>query len=104
MHLRKTFFNFTKFPFSFRAFGCAAISLAYLARGTVDFFSNDNLNPWDYAAGVLLITEAGGYVCNTDGSEFDLMRHQFIAGSTQKLCQEIVLAIKEADKMVMFKE
>ena len=48
--------------------GSAAIDLAYVACGRFDGFWEDGLKPWDVAAGVLLIEEAGGRVTDfTDG-------------------------------------
>lgn len=52
--------------------GSAAIDLAYVACGRFDGFWEEGLNPWDVAAGTLLITEAGGVVSNYDGSAFNI--------------------------------
>lgn len=49
-----------------RDFGSAAISLAYVAAGRVDVFWNASLQPWDNAAGKLLVEEAGGKVTQYD--------------------------------------
>lgn len=43
-----------------RRFGSAALDLAYLAAGRADIFFEYSLSPWDYAAGKLLVLEAGG--------------------------------------------
>ena len=51
-----------------RRAGAAAIDLAYLARGSLDAFWELDLNPWDFAAGVLLVEEAGGTMSRVDGS------------------------------------
>jgi myo-inositol-1(or 4)-monophosphatase len=48
--------------------GSAAMDLAYLAAGRLDGFWEIGLSPWDIAAGVLLIEEAGGIVTNFDGT------------------------------------
>lgn len=45
-----------------RRMGSAALDLAIVASGQVDAFYEVGLNPWDYSAGVLLVTEAGGKV------------------------------------------
>ncbi|MGI8812891.1 MAG: inositol monophosphatase family protein [Pyrinomonadaceae bacterium] len=50
--------------------GSAAIDMAYVACGRFDGFWEEGLNPWDVAAGTLLIAEAGGYVTYYDGSPF----------------------------------
>ena len=52
--------------------GSAAIDMAYVACGRFDAFWEEGLNPWDVAAGVLLIEEAGGQVSYYDGSKFSI--------------------------------
>ena len=52
--------------------GSAAIDMAYVACGRFDGFWEEGLNPWDVAAGVLLIEEAGGGVSYYDGSPFNI--------------------------------
>ncbi|MFX6170909.1 inositol monophosphatase family protein, partial [Acinetobacter baumannii] len=47
--------------------GAAALDLAYVACGRLDGFFERGLNPWDMAAGALLITEAGGLIGNFNG-------------------------------------
>ena len=55
-----------------RRAGAAAIDLAYVACGRVDLFWEFSLNPWDMAAGSLLVREAGGKVTSMNGDPFDL--------------------------------
>lgn len=50
-----------------RRFGSAALDLAYVAAGRYDGFWETGLSPWDIAAGILLVREAGGYVSEIDG-------------------------------------
>jgi myo-inositol-1(or 4)-monophosphatase len=50
-----------------RRFGSAALDLAYVAAGRFDGFWEFGLNPWDIAAGILLVREAGGYVSDFEG-------------------------------------
>jgi len=50
--------------------GSAALDLAYVAAGRLDAFWELGLSPWDTAAGMLLITEAGGMVGRLNGSEY----------------------------------
>jgi len=52
-----------------RRAGSAALDLAYVATGRLDGFWELGLNPWDIAAGVLLIEEAGGFVCDFNGDK-----------------------------------
>ncbi len=55
-----------------RRLGSAALDLAYVAAGRFDGFWEIDLNPWDVAAGILLVKEAGGTVSNFDTSEYKL--------------------------------
>lgn len=54
--------------------GSAALDLCYLADGTFDGFWERHLKPWDIAAGVLIVREAGGIVTRMDGCEIDFRR------------------------------
>ena len=55
-----------------RCFGAAALDLAYVACGRLDGLWALKLNPWDVAAGVLLVTEAGGRVTGGTGEPYRL--------------------------------
>jgi myo-inositol-1(or 4)-monophosphatase len=50
-----------------RRFGSAALDLAYVAAGRYEGFWEHHLSPWDIAAGIVLVREAGGYVSEIDG-------------------------------------
>lgn len=50
-----------------RRFGAAALDLAYVAAGRYDAFWETGLKPWDIAAGILIVREAGGYVSEVEG-------------------------------------
>jgi myo-inositol-1(or 4)-monophosphatase len=52
-----------------RRFGSAALDLAYVAAGRFDGFWESGLQPWDIAAGLLLVREAGGLVTEIDGGD-----------------------------------
>ena len=54
-----------------RRFGSAALDLAWVAAGRVDGYWERDLKSWDVAAGVLLVTEAGGKVSAVDGEALD---------------------------------
>jgi myo-inositol-1(or 4)-monophosphatase len=64
-----------------RRMGSASIDLAYLACGRFDAFFEYGLNPWDIAAGTLLIREAGGRVCDFSGDEKDITGIEIIAAN-----------------------
>lgn len=61
----------TLYPYigDLRRMGAAAIDLAYTAAGIFDGFFEFGLSPWDIAAGILLVKEAGGSVYTFDGSD-----------------------------------
>ena len=64
-----------------RRAGSAALDLAYVAAGRLDGFWEFNLNPWDTAAGILLIEEAGGRVTNFSGGPFRLDSREILASN-----------------------
>jgi myo-inositol-1(or 4)-monophosphatase len=51
--------------------GSAALDLCYVACGRLDGFFEENLKPWDTAAGFLIVTEAGGKITTFDGGDYD---------------------------------
>ena len=61
--------------------GSAAIDMAYVACGRFDGFWEEGLNPWDMAAGLLLIEEAGGQVTGYHGSKFDIYQPPIVASN-----------------------
>ncbi len=61
--------------------GAAALDLAYVAAGFTDGFFETGLQPWDVAAGSLLITEAGGLVGNLSGDADFLEQHECLAAN-----------------------
>jgi myo-inositol-1(or 4)-monophosphatase len=78
-----------------RRLGSAALDLAYVAAGRFDLFWEVDLHPWDMAAGVLLVTEAGGTVTHYDGRPFTLGRDNIIASNTH-LHADAVRFLQEA--------
>lgn len=62
-----------------RRAGAAAMDLAYTACGRLDGYWEFNLNPWDTAAGFLLVEEAGGEMTRFDGSKFQLDSREILA-------------------------
>lgn len=61
--------------------GSAAIDMAYVACGRFDGFWEEGLNPWDVAAGKLLIEEAGGRVSYYDDSPFSIYKPPILANN-----------------------
>jgi myo-inositol-1(or 4)-monophosphatase len=64
-----------------RRMGSAAIDLAYTACGRFDAFFEMNLSPWDIAAGILLVEEAGGIVSDFSGQPDVIFKNQIVASS-----------------------
>jgi myo-inositol-1(or 4)-monophosphatase len=64
-----------------RRFGSAAIDLALVAAGRFDAYWERGLSPWDVAAGILLVREAGGYVSDADGGDAILDSGSICAGN-----------------------
>jgi myo-inositol-1(or 4)-monophosphatase len=73
--------------------GSAAVDLAYVAAGRFDAFFELDLMPWDMAAGMLLVEEAGGTVSDFAGKPFPLFRRQTIASNG--MLHEAMLAVCE---------
>ena len=67
-----------------RRYGSAALDLAWVAAGRFDGFWERALNPWDIAAGLLLVTEAGGKIGGIDANE-DVLETGNIIASNQEL-------------------
>jgi myo-inositol-1(or 4)-monophosphatase len=64
-----------------RRLGSAALDLAYVAAGRFDGFWENGLDPWDVAAGVLMVREAGGFVTDVDGKDRVLEAGAIVAGN-----------------------
>ena len=66
---------------SVRDFGCSALDLAYVARGNMEVVSHLGLNTYDFAAGVLLVEEAGGMVTDLEGKPWKFPGCYYIASN-----------------------
>src|SRR5215468_7999592 len=64
-----------------RRFGAAALDLAWVAAGRLDGYWERDISPWDMAAGLLLVREAGGYVTDLDGGDAMLAKGHILAGN-----------------------
>jgi myo-inositol-1(or 4)-monophosphatase len=73
--------EFTLRSHGVRRAGSAALDLAYVACGRMDAFWEFNLNPWDTAAGILLVEEAGGRVTDFAGRRFQLKSDEILASN-----------------------
>ena len=64
-----------------RRLGSAALDLAWVAAGRFDGYWESDLKPWDVAAGMLLVKEAGGFVTDYRGQDMAMQRNQFLAAN-----------------------
>jgi len=77
----RDFTNFTLHAQAVRRDGSAALDLAYIACGRFDGFWEDGLNPWDVAAGAILISEAGGRITNYENEPLDIYTKKVVASN-----------------------
>ena len=72
-----------------RRTGSAALDLAYLACGRTGGFFESLLSPWDFAAGMLLVTEAGGRVTDYAGAPLNLLQRGSVVATNGKVHEEL---------------
>jgi myo-inositol-1(or 4)-monophosphatase len=80
-----------------RRFGAAALDLAWVAAGRFDAYWERNLSPWDIAAGIILVREAGGYAADLGGGDDPLKTCDVIAGN-EAIYRELQKVLQEAGK------
>jgi myo-inositol-1(or 4)-monophosphatase len=78
-----------------RRMGAAALDLAYVAAGRLDGFWEFGLSPWDIAAGLLIVREAGGYVSDIGGGH-GMMASGDVLAANDHLHLPLAVLIKEA--------
>lgn len=65
----------------YRRFGVASVEMCFLAAGRCDLYFEMRLMPWDYAAAGLIMTEAGGLLCNLKGEYPSLREPDLVIGA-----------------------
>jgi len=80
-----------------RRFGAAALDLAWVAAGRLDGYWERDIKPWDMAAGIILVREAGGFVTDCDGGE-DMFRKGHIAAGNEAIQKALLAVLKTAAK------
>ncbi|MBO5111713.1 MAG: inositol monophosphatase [Clostridia bacterium] len=80
-----------------RRSGSAALDLAYLAAGRYDLFFELMLSPWDYAAGMLLLTEAGGVITTMDKKPLPMGQKCSVVAGTPNAHRDFYREIRVAD-------
>ncbi len=78
-HPIKVFERFVMQGLPVRRLGSAALDLCWVACGRFDGFWEYNLNPWDLAAGYLIVEEAGGRITNFEGDKYSVFDKQTLA-------------------------
>jgi len=86
----RNFQNFCLNAQAIRRAGAAALDLAYLAAGRFDGFWERELKPWDTAAGVIILTEAGGKATDFKNNKYNLFLHREILASNKYIHQQMI--------------
>lgn len=73
----------------FRRMGAAALDLCYVACGRQEGFFEKNLKPWDYAAGSVILTEAGGVITDWKGEKLPYLRNSEVFCCSKKIEKEL---------------
>ena len=80
-----------------RRFGAATLDLAWVTAGRLDAYWERDISPWDMAAGLLMVREAGGYVTDLDGGDAMLAKGHIIAGN-ETMHRELLRLLRGAAK------
>jgi myo-inositol-1(or 4)-monophosphatase len=78
-----------------RRFGAASLDLAWTAAGRLDAFWERNLSPWDMAAGILMVREAGGFATDLEGGDAMFTAGDILAAN-DTLHRELLVLLKKA--------
>jgi myo-inositol-1(or 4)-monophosphatase len=78
-----------------RRYGAASLDLAWVAAGRLDAYWERDLSPWDMAAGVILVREAGGFVSDLDGGD-EIFAKGHIAAGNEVMHRELLRLMKAA--------
>ena len=81
-----------------RYLGSAALEMAYLARGGTEGFINLGTQKWDYAAGALLVKEAGGKITDLAGNDWDFEQNYFVA-SNGNIHSQLILLVQNTQSV-----
>lgn len=82
-----------------RRVGAAAVDLCHVALGTLDAFWEFRLKPWDVAAGVLIVEEAGGSLTTMRGTAFSVFERTMLASNGNEALTDAILEQTEATCM-----
>ncbi|NET09462.1 MAG: inositol monophosphatase [Merismopedia sp. SIO2A8] len=96
------FCHLTHLTHGVRRAGAASIDLAYVACGRLDGYWERGLSPWDLAAGIVLVEEAGGKVTAYDTTPFDIQSGRILATNSHihSEVSNVLLKIKPFDRFI----
>jgi myo-inositol-1(or 4)-monophosphatase len=77
-----------------RRFGAAALDLAFVAAGRLDGYWERNISPWDIAAGLLLVREAGGFITDIEGNNDGMFDKKNIVAGNETIHRELQTLLK----------
>lgn len=80
-----------------RALGSAACNICAVASGFADLYYETGMHIWDICAAGLILREAGGFTCSTDGAELDYLHRKFIGGCSSELALQVAAKLKQID-------
>jgi len=80
-----------------RSLGSCAINMCYIACGSCDAYIEFGIHCWDVAASGLIVQEAGGFLFDTNGGEFNLMSRRVLCAGTKQLAKAIADKCKQID-------
>lgn len=78
-----------------RSLGSAALNMAMVACGGADAYFEYGVHIWDFAAGELIVKEAGGFVCDPAGGKIDRMSRRMLCASTEEIGMQLVKVLTQ---------
>jgi myo-inositol-1(or 4)-monophosphatase len=76
-----------------RRAGSAALDFCFLAQGSLDAFWEELLMPWDFAAGIVIVREAGGVVTGPEGRDLALAPGHVRGANSRELLEQLMAAV-----------
>ncbi len=77
-----------------RRLGAASLDICYVASGIYEGYYEMNLKAWDVSAGLIILSEAGGWFSSLQNKEYDLFNSKYIVASNKKIHKELLFNLK----------
>ncbi len=77
-----------------RKMGSASLDMAYVAAGRCDGFWQRNLSYWDYAAGIIIVKEAGGFITDFEGNDKYIENETILVTNSTRINEEMIEVLK----------